>query len=205
MIKEHRRTFKMLRLTFDLGLVTALYYALYGFTLHVANPMGLVLTHPDYAWRLPLVLLLCWAFAFISSGIYDRTRLSSLPVFAISSALRVLLLMLLTFALGLFAFKIQFLSRKFLAVYAVGSFLLLVLSKLLELRLLAALRNVGYNTLSVLLVGEGEGLWRLAKAFEGNKEWGYRLVGLLADRRPGHLPEGLRYLGTPKKLAEVLR
>jgi exopolysaccharide biosynthesis polyprenyl glycosylphosphotransferase len=205
MIKEHRRTLKILRLSFDLTLVTALYYALYAFTLHVANPLGLVLNHPDYAWRLPLVLLLCWAFAFISSGIYDRTRLSSLPVYAATTALRVLLLMLLTFALGLFAFKIQFLSRKFLAVYAVGSFGLLVISKLLELRLLAALRGVGYNTLSVVLVGEGEGLWRLSKAFEGNKEWGYRLVGLLAERRPARLPAGLRYLGHPKKLAEILR
>ena len=205
MIKEHRRTLKILRLSVDLSLVTALYYSLYFFTLRVANPMGLVLTHPDYAWRLPLVLLLCWTFAFIASGIYDRTRLSASPLYAASIAVRVLLLMLLTFALGLFAFKIQFLSRKFLAAYAIGSFLLLVLSKLLEQRFLAGLRQVGYNTLSVVLVGEGQGVWRMAEAFEGNKDWGYRLVGLLSARKPAKLPAGLRYLGPPKRLAEILR
>jgi exopolysaccharide biosynthesis polyprenyl glycosylphosphotransferase len=202
MIKEHRRTFKVLRLAFDLGLVTLLYYALLGFTLHVANPWGLVLEHPDYHGRLPLLLSLCWAFAFLASGSYDRTRLSPSPGAAVATATRLLLLALLCFAFGLFAFKIQFLSRKFMAVYSLGCFLLLTVSKLLELRLLSTFRKLGFNTLSVLFVGGGPAMLALAKEFEARGEWGYRVLGWLGAKKAAGGP---RYLGKTEKLAEIMR
>jgi exopolysaccharide biosynthesis polyprenyl glycosylphosphotransferase len=204
-IKEHRRSFKVLRLLADLGLVTALYYALLGMTLYWVNPLALVLTHPDYAWRLPLLLLLCWALAFLGSGNYDRTRLSPSIAQSAMTAGKLLLVALVFFSLGLFAFKIQFLSRKFMAFYCLGSLALLTLSKSLEAYLLATLRGVGYNTLSVLFIGQDSAVQQLAADFERHADWGYRVVGLLADKKPAWTQPALRYLGPPAKLDQVLR
>jgi len=204
LIKEHRRSIKTLRLAFDLGLVTACYYSLLGFTLKVANPFGLVLTDPGYAARLPLLLAVGWAFGFLASGVYEHTRLSPGLGGAMRFAFRALAFAMLAVVLAIFVFKFQYLSRKFMVLYTGGSFLLLTLSKLLELRLVSTLRRMNLNTLSVLLVGEGEPLRHLADAYAGHGEWGYRVVGLLSVKGSKDRA-GLRRLGSPDKIDEVLR
>ena len=206
MIKEHRRSIKVLRLAFDLGLVTLFYYVLYGCTLRLANPFGLVLDHPGYASRLPLLLGLGWAFGFLASGVYDHTRYSPGLGGALNAVFKVMVFALLAIALAVFVFKFQYLSRKFMLVYVAGCFLLLTLSKALESRLVSTLRRLNFNTLSVLLVGEGEPLRHLAGAYAGHGEWGYRVVGLLSVKasKDGEA-SGVRRLGPPDKIAEVLR
>lgn len=203
-IKEHRRSFKVLRLAADLGLVVALYYALFAFTLHVANPLGLVIVHPDYRLRLALVFAACWIFAFLASGTYDKGREEGYH-HALRVAATVTGLMLLAFALGLFLFKIQFLSRKFVLVYSLLSVLALSLSKATEMRLLRALRRTGFNVRSILLVGEGEELRQAAAFIQGHGEWGYRFVGALGLKSRPDLGGLGRGLGTLKDLGEVLR
>src|SRR5258708_39450614 len=102
----------------DLCLVTAAYYAIYLAVRLGVNPLGLNLAyHPDYHWRVPAFLMLCWAFAFISSGSYEKTTRATAPFQATLTALKSLGIMLALFVMGLFAFKVQFLSRKFLAAY----------------------------------------------------------------------------------------
>jgi exopolysaccharide biosynthesis polyprenyl glycosylphosphotransferase len=204
MIKEHRRSFKILRLVLDLALVTGCYYALYLGTIHLLNPLGLVLDAPDYRLRLPLVLGLCWGAALLASGTYEQSTRRAGLWDALMRSAKVLLLMLLIFALGLFAFKIQFLSRKFMVCYALACWLALGLSLSLAYAALRALRAMGFNTMSVLLVGEGEALRKLWLQFEGHQEWGYRVAGYLSTG--GRAPaQGPRSLGSLKRLAEVLR
>ena len=205
MIKEHRRSLKILRLVLDLTLVSLCYYALYLGTLHWANPLGLVLDSPDYRFRLPMVLLLCWAAALLGSGFYEKnTRRADFRDALVRSG-QVLLLMLLLFALGLFAFKIQFLSRKFMVFYALACWITLAVSLSLAFSGLRAMRAMGFNTLSVLLVGEGPALSRVWKQFETHQEWGYRVVGALGTGSRAILKDGPRRLGSLAKLAEVLR
>lgn len=204
MIKEHRRSIKTLRLAFDLGLVTVFYYALYSVSLKISNPFGLVLIHPAYESRLPLLLAAGWAFGFLASGVYDHTRLSRGVLGAARPVFRALIFSMLVVVLAVFAFKVQYLSRKFMALYVLGCFGLLTLSKAFESRLVSGLRRLNFNTLSVLLVGEGEPLRKLAESFAGHGEWGYRVVGVLSAK-PGRECAGLRRLGAPEKIAEVLR
>jgi exopolysaccharide biosynthesis polyprenyl glycosylphosphotransferase len=205
-IKQHRRSFRLLRLGMDLALLTGAYFALYLGTLRLANPLGLVLEYPDYAGRLPFLLGLCWMAALLGSRVYgESTRRAGLAS-AFRHALKALALMLLVFSLGLFAFKIQFLSRKFMAVYAACCLGLLTANFSLEYRVLQALRAMGFNTLSVLLVGDGEGLRELWRQFESHREWGYRVVGLLGlGAKRGAKGQGPRSLGNLSKLPEILR
>lgn len=204
MIKEHRRIFKIFRLMADLVLVTLCYYAIYEGILRLANPFGLVLTAPDYKLRLPLILDLCWAAALLASGLYEKSTRRIGFGEVLGGGARVLLLMLVLFALGLFAFKIQFLSRKFMALYSLACWLLLSLSMGLAYRALGLLRRMGFNTVSVLLVGEGEDLLKIWRQFEQHKEWGYRVIGFLSTGGTA-LRGGPRRLGTVAKLDAVLR
>jgi FlaA1/EpsC-like NDP-sugar epimerase len=204
--KDHRRFFKILRLSFDLGLVVLAYVLLRISVTAGSNPFGLEITwHQDYEFRVPAFLALCWAFAFLGSGAYDRdTRQVGLRRAAFSVA-QVAALMLAVFVLGLFVAKIHYLSRKFVGVYVALSWVLLTLSKWTELRALQALRRFGFNTLSVVLVGEGEELARVRAVYDSHPEWGYRVAGVLGLSANPERHGGARPLGKLDDLEEVLR
>lgn len=207
MIKEHRRTFKLLRMTLDLCLVVAVYALLYRGVVAGINPLGFALeAHSDYALRLPAFLAACWVFAFIASGVYEQSTRAIGGRAALGVAFRLLLTMLLAFALGAFAFKVQFISRKFLFSYSAICFGVLGISKWLEFRLLKAMRRLGFNTRSVLLVGEGPQLQEAWEIFSHNPEWGYRIAGALGLKHSlAKTAKGLRSLGKVGDLKEILR
>ena len=77
MIKEHRRTFKVLRILFDMVLVAAFYYGLLWFTVKMANPLDLKVFLTQEYITLPALLAVCWMGAFVLGGSYDGTRQAS--------------------------------------------------------------------------------------------------------------------------------
>jgi exopolysaccharide biosynthesis polyprenyl glycosylphosphotransferase len=114
--------------------------------------------------------------------------------------------MLLAFGVAIFAFKVQFVSRKFLFSYLAFCSLGLAFSKWMEFRTLHALRRLGFNTRSVLLVGEGAPLQEAYQVLASHEEWGYRVAGALGLGQ--RLPKGddqPRPLGQLGDLEEVLR
>jgi exopolysaccharide biosynthesis polyprenyl glycosylphosphotransferase len=203
---DRRRLFKILRLAFDLGLVVAAYALLRLSATCCGNPLGLEITwHSDYLFRLPAYLTLCWAFAFLASGAYDRdTRRVGLAG-ALWSVAKVGALMLAVFVLGLFVAKIGYVSRKFLGVYMLLCWFALGMSKWSELRALRGMRRLGFNTLSVILVGEGAELKRALAVYEAHPEWGYRVAGALGLVSAHERSAGPRSLGKLDDLEEVLR
>ena len=205
MIKEHRRGFKVLRLALDLGMLTGFYFLFLWFTAKVANPLELQVFWTSQYRNLPALLALCWLLAFVMSGGYDQTRRVSL-VKAMTQSIKSLLLMMLVFSVCVFAFKIQFISRKFFFVYAGIAVGLLFTSKLLELKLLRVMRSMGFNTMSVLMVGEGPALEETVKEFREHQEWGYRFLGVLTSGKARKKSvAGLRVLGKSSDLEKVIR
>jgi exopolysaccharide biosynthesis polyprenyl glycosylphosphotransferase len=206
MIKEHRRAFKLMRMALDLSLVTAAYYAIYLALRLGVNPLGLNLDyHPDYHWRVPAFIAVCWTFSFVISGAYNQSTRAIPPFRAILIAAKMLGIMLAVFVMGLFAFKIQFLSRKFMGTYSLSCLGLLTLTKALEFKILGWLRSMGFNTLSVVLIGEGAELREVHDIFSRNPEWGYRVAGALGLERALPKSGSLRSLGKLSDLEEVLR
>jgi exopolysaccharide biosynthesis polyprenyl glycosylphosphotransferase len=200
MIREHRRSFRVLRQAADLAALVGLWYVWLLLTTRVANPFALpVQWGPDYL-RLGAFLSVSWTAAILLGGAYGNTRRSGV-LRALWVAARVTALNVILFSLAVFVFKIQFLSRRFFFSYSVLSFLLLLASKASEFAVLAALRRLGFNTLSVLLVGEGAGLQRALRELEANQTWGYRVLGVL-----GQAPRqsGVRSLGPLSRLPQVL-
>jgi exopolysaccharide biosynthesis polyprenyl glycosylphosphotransferase len=206
MIKENRRLFKLLRMALDLSLVTLAYYAIYLAVRLGFNPLGLNLDyHPDYHWRVPAFLAVCWIISFLASGAYEQSTRGSAAVQSFLTAFKLLGIMLVILGLGLFAFKVQYLSRKFMGSYSVTCLILLTLSKSLEARILAWLRSLGFNTRSVALVGEGQELKDAYAVFQKHPEWGYRVAGALGLDSRAKAGRGLRSLGRLADLTEVLR
>jgi exopolysaccharide biosynthesis polyprenyl glycosylphosphotransferase len=203
MIKEHGSAFKALRLAFDLGLVTGGYYLVYGLT-QVYNPIGMVLTHPDYRLRLPVILALCWGISFLWLSAYDRTR-EVRRGHTVLLALKLLASTLVLFSLGLFLFKIQFLSRKFILVYGLLCTGLLMASKATEFWLLRLMRRVGWNHRSMVLVGEGKELEQATTLLREHAEWGYRLAGVVGLSKKSRRGSSVRWLGSLADLQEILR
>ncbi|MES2200695.1 MAG: sugar transferase [candidate division FCPU426 bacterium] len=207
MIKQHRRIFKLLRMALDLGLVTGAYYGIYLAVRLGLNPLGLNMAyHPDYHVRVPAFIAVCWMLAFVSSGAYDKSTRATSATKTLLAALKLLGLMLAFFMMGLFVFKVQFLSRKFMGVYSVLSLVLLWVTQSLEFRALRWLRRTGFNTLSVALVGEGPELREAYQVFSTHPEWGYRVLGALGLSKAAERdPKGPRPLGKLSDLEEVLR
>ncbi len=202
MTRQHRRGFKVLRISFDLSLVLGLYFAALGYVTQVDNHWGFpVHWNGDYL-RLASFLTLCWLAAFITAGSYHRSlRFGVLE--AVWDGIRVTSLMIFFFSVVIFAFKLQFLSRRFFFVYTGLGALVLILTRLGEERALRVLRRLGFNNLSLLLVGEGEGLRLLVAELTGHPEWGYRVVGMLTPRKGA--PADFRVLGKTDDLEKVLR
>jgi exopolysaccharide biosynthesis polyprenyl glycosylphosphotransferase len=206
MTKEHRRLFKVLRLSVDLGMVVAAYALLYAALTHGINPWHMDITwNPDFQFRLPALLALCWALAFLASGSYDQdtSRLGLRQALVLVA--RVTALMLAIFVVGLFVFKVQYLSRKILGTYVVLCWMGLSVSKWTEMRALQMLRRLGIATLSVILVGEGEELARVREVYQSHPEWGYRVAGVLGLGRDHERGGAARSLGRLEDLEEVLR
>jgi exopolysaccharide biosynthesis polyprenyl glycosylphosphotransferase len=202
MIREHRRSFRLLRQAADLSLLVGLWFAWLGFTTHVADPFDLpVRWDADYL-RLGAFLAVSWTAAILVGGAYGNTRRSGL-LRAIFLAARITALHVILFSLAVFVFKIQFLSRRFFFSYSVLSFLLLWGSKASEFAVLSFLRRFGYNTLSVLLVGEGAALHRALREFGQNQGWGYRVLGVLGSQ--GGKAGAVRNLGPLSRLPEVVK
>ena len=122
MIREHRRSFRLLRQGFDLGLLLALWYGWLAFATHVANPLHIpVQWEPPYL-RLGAFLALSWMAAILLGGAYGNTRRPGL-LRALWVAARVVTLNVILFSLVVFVFKIKFLSRKLFFSYSVLSFI----------------------------------------------------------------------------------
>lgn len=207
MIKEHRRTFKVLRIFIDASLVTSFYYLLLWFTVKVANPFNLQVFLTSEYMTLPAILTACWMAAFVAGGSYEGTRQAGWFK-ALMLSLKAAALMLVLFSIAVFAFKIQFISRKFFGVYGLGCVALLFLSRATEYRLLAALRRFGFNTMSVLLVGKAKSLAAVAAEFKKHQDWGYRVLGVVTlDKGKGKAGKvaGYRTLGKVDKLDKILR
>jgi exopolysaccharide biosynthesis polyprenyl glycosylphosphotransferase len=95
--------------------------------------------------------------------------------------------------LFIYGLRFEFVSRWFLAVYGVVTFLLLAAERV-ALRLLSRwVRARGYNFRTVLLVGTGPKASQLADFMEAHPHWGFRVAGYLDDENGGQIRRSNRW------------
>jgi exopolysaccharide biosynthesis polyprenyl glycosylphosphotransferase len=95
--------------------------------------------------------------------------------------------------LFVYGLRFEFVSRWFLAVFGIVTFLLLAAERV-ALRLLSRwVRARGYNFRTVLLVGTGPKASQLADFMEAHPHWGFRVAGYLDDENGGQIRRSNRW------------
>ena len=97
----------------------------------------------------------------------------------------------------------QFLSRRFFFSYNAICFGLFWLSRMSESAMLSALRRMGFNTLSAVVVGSGKNLEAVLSQLKAHSEWGYRVVGVLGGVKEA-AKASFRSLGPASRCESVL-
>lgn len=92
----------------------------------------------------------------------------------------------------------------FMLVFTPAFYLVILLSRFLELWYLRRLRIKGHNRNTVLFVGNDQSLVRLYKSFIESPSVGYVVKGYYAEQPMPNPPEGLQYLGDIKELNTIL-
>ncbi|MEO8349753.1 MAG: sugar transferase, partial [Acidobacteriota bacterium] len=95
--------------------------------------------------------------------------------------------------LFVYGLRFEFVSRWFLAVFGVVTFLLLAAERV-ALRLISRwVRARGYNFRTVILVGTGPKATQLADFMEAHPHWGFRVAGYLDDENGGQIRRSNRW------------
>ena len=96
---------------------------------------------------------------------------------------------------GLFLFSIQFF---------VSFYLILIISRYIELQLLKYFRTIGYNSRTAVFVGNDPAVLNMYKTLIEDPSAGYRVTGYFADEKIANAPEDFKYLGNLDELNNVI-
>ena len=161
--------------------------------------------HPltTYLWML-LIILPVGTGCLYYFGLYKSQRTS--PIWRESRNI-LMAILLTTILLGtfIFALKVHNVSRLFVGIFGVNAFLLLSMQRLAMRGLAKILRRRGLNTRNVIIVGSGKRARELAKTVVDHKEWGLKLLGMVAERGSGHLKKvgGYPVIGSTDTIGEI--
>ena len=158
----------------------------------------------EYLWML-LIILPIGACCLYYFGLYKSQRTSTIWS-ELRNILIAMVIMTILLGTGIFALKVQYVSRLFVGIFGMNAFFLLAIQRIVMRGLAKILRKRGLNTRIVLIVGSGKRARELAKTVMDHKEWGLILLGLVAERGNGHLQKvgGYPVIGSTDKIAEIL-
>jgi FlaA1/EpsC-like NDP-sugar epimerase len=195
MLKQQARLVAALVFFADLGLVTVAFFAAHLTRSRFLPVLGIDAARPAlyplerYLPLLPLALVV-WGLLLWSSGRYRSHRQMRL-IDEAAALVRVNLLAAGGFALAVWFFRLDEqllgsdrISRGWIGLFALFSFVLLAAEKL-GLRLAARrLRERGLNFRTILIVGTGATAGAIAESLREHRWWGYRLIGAVRTEAP---------------------
>ena len=204
MLKESHQAFAAGIKALDLFVVASIFVG----THHESGGGHLVSGQPpleSLSWLLATILVSV-SISFHFCGVYARIRdRDSYSLF--DSLTRGLLGALALTAIGIFFLKGD-VSRVFLVAVFALSYPTLVFCRWGILRFLQSIRNRGYNSRNLLIVGNNGKARLFLDLVAVHPEWGYRIIGLLEKNKPAPgvaWALGLPVLGGIDDLEEILR
>ena len=93
---------------------------------------------------------------------------------------------------------------KFSIYFGGAMFFFLILSRMLELYMLKAIRAKGRNSKTVMFIGNDPAIMEMYNALMEDPSAGYRTHGYYADEKIANAPEDLKYLGSIQDLNRVM-
>ena len=149
--------------------------------------------YPFSRYLLLLALVLpVFALCLVSVGFYSSRR--TLPLWEeLWAAAKAVFLATATISLLVYAFRLTYVSRPFLFLFAIVDFLLLATEKLSIRSAAQSARARGYNFRTVVLAGTGKRAFALAQFLEAHPHWGFKVIGYLDDGSEGEITRDARW------------
>lgn len=151
---------------------------------------------------IPLLLIIIFVFAFFLRyfKFYKSHRTYPL-IYEIWISTKVSFFSFLTILSIIYLLKWHFVSRPFISIFILIFFLFISVEKITIRFLAQYLRKKGFNFRNLLIVGNGIRAIEIAKIFEKNPHWGYKILGFVSD---GH-KTNVNILGEIKDLEDILK
>lgn len=201
MLKQRASIFKKTNAIFDALLIIAAFLLAFNMRVQFGT-----LRHLDtYTWVL-LVVIPVWLVLLERYGFYNSQRLST-PWTILKSLFIVTAIGGMITSSVIFLFEPQGFSRSFFGAFLVLSFLVLAAEQFLLRCALRLARLKGYNYRNILVVGTGESATKMLELLDRHKEWGMKVVGLLATQPQHDLAElnGHPVIGSLPDISEICK
>ncbi|HVS03099.1 MAG TPA: sugar transferase [Thermoanaerobaculia bacterium] len=217
MLKERARLLNLSVFLLDLALVAVAFVAAHWLRsgvlprlAHDAFP-GHLLPLSEYLPLLPVALAI-WGGLLLHSDAYRSHRTEPLLREA-WSIVRLSGAALVIFTLVLYALRFDEqvleddrVSRAWLALFGLLTFLLLLGEKIVLRTASRWVRSRGYNYRTLLIVGSGPGAAAIARSIQAHDYWGFQLLGCIAveGQQPASVA-GVPVLGQPQDIPRLLQ
>jgi len=175
---RHYRKVKAIFALTDLALITLAFFAAYETRLILPFERHFELDFP-LAPVLLVISALCWIVLGYWLEVYEKLD-SAHPRVIMRDAFRQCGLALICVVLAEFMMRLD-LSRSFVALFGVYSWILLCLFRLNAGHVVGAIRRQFGSSHYVMVVGSGENARKLGEALERSAKYGIRLMGFLTD------------------------
>ena len=207
MLKERAQFFGNMALVLDLATTMVAYGCAFHLRKYHAGifpfgAKGFPYAFEDTSWII-LIILPTWFFTLRMFRVHHSHRTTSvLPyirVFVKAVAMGIIFLVTVSYLLDP-----TFVSRLFIAIFAVLNVAFLIMERLALVALLRHFRRQGYNYRNILIVGTTEKAASFVRAIERHAEWGYRILGFLTEQADlvGETFCGRPVLGPVERLQE---
>jgi len=182
MLKEHARLTRQFAITIDVATVVIAFILSFYVRqiLLFVIPFGIQVPVGDYIYLLFIVPPIWWALLNMQNA-YTWQRFTSLKT-EYRRVLKTTVFGTLILMAVVFIFRIRALPRSLIALFAVLSFLLLVLEKTLLYYMIGQMRKRGRNLKKALIVGTGELAGEFAATADKYTDWGLEVIGFLTDK-----------------------
>jgi len=212
MLRKHSQFFVQVLFVFDLLLLCACWLLAYLIRFRLSWVLArfpLVEDHtPPLRKYVPLLwgIVLVWGIVFKVFRIYKPRRTQPFLI-ELADIFKAFTFAFMAMVVVNFFLMRESFSRVWWGIFYLLGFTLLGLCHYAFRRTLRALRRRGYNLRHVLVVGAGRTALEVARSFQGHREMGFRVVGLLGPERDrvGTRIEGFPVIGTYEEVAEVVR
>jgi len=155
-------------------------------------------------WKI-IIFSSIWVFVFNEQKAYSYLRFTSLQK-EIQIVAKTTIIGVLIFFASFFFFRFKYTPRSYIVVFAIISFFMLCMEKILLFHVAKIIRRKGKNTKKILIIGTGQKAKEFVITVKDNMDWGLDIIGhLAADKsRVGTSVYGHEIIGCYSDIEDIL-
>jgi len=167
-------------------------------------PFGKPIQLGNY-WEVMVVIIFLWWWMFSLEGAYGSKRFTSLSQ-EIKTVFKTVFFGTLILLSGAFLFKIYFLARSLIVIFAGVNFSFLMLEKTAIYYIISDLRKKGYHKKAVIIIGTGKKAENFIESIKDDPSEGVEIVGFIGEKETnvGNRVYGAEILGGFRDLKKLL-